>query len=475
MTRLRRQAILVLLVPISALLVVGLPYALSGRLSRVLLEGGFGVQDLTISLLLFFAFLIPPLWGYRVLIRVSQALTETSEVVRRVSKGDFSQIAGLWSSETSELLDLGDGIDATAGHLQSQVLELNEEKRRLEAILSNMAEGVLLLDQRKRVILMNPAAAAMFGTNPIEATGRDHLEITHHFDLDELISKVLGTGQSYELEIKRAKPDERVLGGRLVPVGDGADHERSVLLVLRDNTRFRRLEQVRTDFFANVTHELRTPLTGIRGFAETLLEGALDDPETARHFVTIIKKEGDQLGRLIEDILDLSRIESGKWTMKRESVYLDVLVRETANRLAAKGTELGVSMTVSLPPEIPPIPGDADRLAQVFINLVENALKYTPAGGTVTISALDRGDTVAVSVADTGVGIPKADLPRIFERFYRVDKARTRRTGGTGLGLSIVRHIVESHGGSISVTSEVGIGSTLVVCLPKHHPSQQRS
>ncbi|HLN63281.1 MAG TPA: ATP-binding protein, partial [Symbiobacteriaceae bacterium] len=237
--------------------------------------------------------------------------------------------------------------------------------------------------------------------------------------------------------------------------------------VLQDITRARKLEQMRTDFVSNVTHELRTPLTSINGFAETLLEGALDDPETARHFVGIIKRESEHLGRLIEDILDLSRIEGGKWKVKKEWLHLAELAEETAGRLASKAESLGVDLRIEVSSDLPAIQGDPGRLAQVMLNLVDNALKYTPAGGSVTVAAEDLGQSVRVKVIDTGAGIPKIDLPRLFERFYRVDKARSRATGGTGLGLSIVKHIVEAHGGSVGVESEIGEGSTFYFTLPR--------
>jgi two-component system phosphate regulon sensor histidine kinase PhoR len=291
--------------------------------------------------------------------------------------------------------------------------------------------------------------------------------VTHHFQLDEALDRVLRSGQPEVLEIRRARPGEQILEARLAPAGDGVRDPRGVLLVIRDATRSRKLELMRTEFVANVTHELRTPLTSIRGFAETLLEGALEDPETARHFVTIIKRESDQLGNLIEDLLDLSRIESGKWKMHKEPVRLRTLATETVGRLASKANDLGVDLRIEIPEALPPVPGDPARLAQVLLNLVDNALKYTHAGGSVTVSTEDAGPFVSVRIADTGTGIPKADLPRIFERFYRVDKARSRATGGTGLGLSIVKHIVDAHGGTISVVSDVGQGAVFTFTLPK--------
>lgn len=462
MRQLQRRAVFVFLLPLVTLLFAGLPYVVSGRLHTALMNGP-QVADLAIWTLLVSAVVLPPVWGYSLTVRVSRDLAQTIEVVQRVAEGDFSRTLAAWAADSSELFHLEQGINATATNLRERLVELSHEKSRLEAVLRTMADGVLLLDARKRVVLMNPAAEAMFGTLLSEAAGRDHLEVTHHFDLDQHLERVLQTGKPSILEIRRARPEEQILEARLAPYGQNA----GVLVVLGDITRSRKLEQMRTDFVSNVTHELRTPLTSIRGFAETLLEGALEDPETARHFVGIIKKESDHLGGLIEDILDLSRIEGGKWKVKKEPVLLQQLAEDALGRLASKAESLGVDLQVQIPADLPEIPGDPGRLAQVLLNLVDNALKYTPAGGSVTISAEDLGTMVRMTVVDTGTGIPKADLPRVFERFYRVDKARSRATGGTGLGLSIVKHIVEAHGGAVGVVSDLGKGATFFFTLPK--------
>lgn len=463
MRQLQRQAILYFLVPLAALLLVGLPYVLSGRLHRSLI-GATDWVDVLIWLFLLFAMMLPPVWGYRLTVRLARDLTQTTDVVRRVAEGDFSKTLTAWAAETNELFHLEQGINATAANLQERLKELAQEKARLEAILQTMSDGVLLLDPRKKIILLNPSAQAMFGLPVDEAVGRDHLEVTHHFDLDQLLDRVLQTGEIAMLEIKRARPTEQIIEARMAPFGRG---KRGVLIVLRDMTRERKLEQMRTDFVSNVTHELRTPLTSIRGFAETLLEGALDDPEAARHFVAIIKRESEHLGGLIEDILDLSRIEGGRWKVKKEPLHLRQLAEETVGRLASRADGLGVNLHITIDENLPVIQGDVSRLAQVLLNLVDNALKYTPPGGSVTVSAVDTGPSIRVQVTDTGNGIPRADLPRIFERFYRVDKARSRATGGTGLGLSIVKHIVEAHGGTVGVDSDVGKGATFHFTLPK--------
>jgi two-component system phosphate regulon sensor histidine kinase PhoR len=462
MRQLQRQAIFYFLVPLAALLLVGGPYLLSGRFHEAYMAGPTWFDILT-WLFLLLAVLFPPIWGYRLTVKMAKALSETTDVVRRVAEGDFSQTLAAWAAENNELFHLEQGINATAAHLQQRLVELSQEKARLETILRTMADGVLVVDGKKRIVMMNPAAEAMFGIPTGEAIGRDHLELTHHFDLDQALTRVLDTGEPAQLEIRRARPEEQVLEARLAYFGK----DRGVLLVMQDITRARKLEQMRTEFVSNVTHELRTPLTAIRGFAETLLEGALDDPDDARHFVGIIAREGEQLGHLIDDILDLSRIEGGRWKVKKEPFHLRQLAEETVGRLAARAADLGVDLRLEIPEDLPELQGDTGRLAQVLLNLVDNALKYTPSGGSVTVAAEELGNMVRVKVTDTGTGIPKADLPRLFERFYRVDKARSRQTGGTGLGLSIVKHIVEAHGGTVGVESDLGKGATFMFTLPR--------
>lgn len=465
MKQLHRRACIFLLLPLGIALLVGVPYVGSGLLARAVTRGP-AWWDWAIWVSVAALVLVPPLWVYWLSLRLSRALAQTAEVAKRVAAGDFSRKLADWAAETSEMSLLEQSINAAAIHLQQRLSELSVEKARLEAILQNMVDGVLLVDSRRRLVLVNPAAEAMFGIRADEVLGKDHLAVTHHFDLDEKMLQVLQDGQTCSLEIRRARPQEEILEARLAPSGYGTE-EQGVLVVLRNVTRARQLEKMRTEFVANVTHELRTPLTAIQGFAETLLDGALDDPDAARHFVGIIKQESESLARLIEDLLDLSHIESGKWKMYREPIQVAHLVQETVERMGPQAQEKGITLEVHVPAELPEITGDPRRLSQVLLNLMSNALKYTPSGGTVSVRAWEEDRWVRVSVADTGVGIPKADLPRVFERFYRVDKARSRATGGTGLGLSIAKHIVEAHGGSITVESDVGQGATFTFSLPK--------
>jgi two-component system phosphate regulon sensor histidine kinase PhoR len=242
-------------------------------------------------------------------------------------------------------------------------------------------------------------------------------------------------------------------------------------MVLHDVTALRQLERVRTEFVANVSHELRTPLTAIQGYLETLLSGALEEPENARRFLEIVLRHSERLGRLLNDLTDLSNIELGKVTLRKESVRLDELVASVVAIIGPRAARSRVTVTANTPPEVPAVAADRDRLVQILINLVDNAVKYTPEGGTVTVITRSGGDgAVEIAVADSGIGIPAADLPRITERFYRVDKARSRELGGTGLGLAIVKHLVLAHGGELRIESQEQQGTTVRFTLPSQAP-----
>jgi two-component system, OmpR family, phosphate regulon sensor histidine kinase PhoR len=258
----------------------------------------------------------------------------------------------------------------------------------------------------------------------------------------------------------------------VTPIFGANEEVVGAVAVLHDVTQFRRVERMRTEFVANVSHELRTPITAVKGFAETLLDGALENPDLCRQFVQIIYDESERLSHLVLDLLELSKMESGHSVFRFTRVNISELVDTAAARLQNQATQSGIDLFVHTPES--PVFADVapERITQVLINLIGNAIAYTPAPGRIDVSVLDADEEVTVEVADTGIGIPKADIPRIFERFYRVDKDRSRNTGGTGLGLAIVKHILEAHRGTIKVTSEVGRGSTFSFTLPKRQPER---
>ncbi len=244
-------------------------------------------------------------------------------------------------------------------------------------------------------------------------------------------------------------------------VADGA------VLVFHDITDIRRLETIRRDFVANVSHELRTPLANIKGYGETLLEGAIDDKENAHDFLRIIYSESDRLAKLVDDLLELARLESGKTDLLLKACRIDEIYNWVVTGLKIQAMDKSINIQCEIPADLPQVNGDSSAIAQIFLNLIENAIKYNNPGGEVIISAKDLGPFIEISVCDNGIGIPADDLPRIFERFYRVDKARSRELGGTGLGLSIVKHLVQAHGGEVSVQSQLGRGTIFRFTLPK--------
>jgi two-component system phosphate regulon sensor histidine kinase PhoR len=342
-----------------------------------------------------------------------------------------------------------------------------------EAMADSVTDGVLRVDPAGRVLSANRQACLLFDISeypppPGRMIGQTLLEATHLRTLAELCTEAQRTGIVREMEVRQVGRAERILRSRAVPLSD----DRGTLLLLTDLTELIRLRTVRTEFVANVSHELRTPLASIRATAETLLDGAIADPEYSQRFLETIIRETDRLVRLSSDLLELSRAESR--VRERSRFDLRVLISEIAARLAGQAERREI--TLILPPNAPPLPIEADRheIDQVLFNLIDNAIKYTPERGTVTVSLTTRPDEgrVAVMVQDTGIGILSQDLPRIFERFWRADRARRFQsgdgpgTGGTGLGLSIVKHIVEAHGGVVTAESELGQGSRFTVLLP---------
>lgn len=356
-----------------------------------------------------------------------------------------------------------DQAQAAQQHVDSLLAERNQAR----AIVEAMDEGVIALDARDFVLLMNPAAEALFGVRAEEAAGRPLLEVLRHHELEEVVAKARASRKAAERDVAVFQPTERMLHACAMacdPSGPTGPH---TVLVIQDLTQANRYERLRREFVANVSHELKSPLTAIRSLTETLLTGALDDGANRRRFVTLVDEEAARLGRLIDDLLQLSQLESQPAAPPVQPIRLAPLVHETAAAFEPEVAKRRLTLTVNVDSTWM-VRADPDRLKQVFVNLLDNAIKYNREGGAITVTAQPDGKWLRVSVTDTGIGIPDDDLPRIFERFYRVDKARSRELGGTGLGLAIVKHIIESHGGTLTVTSRLGEGSTFTFTLPLH-------
>ncbi|MGA9885851.1 MAG: ATP-binding protein [Candidatus Acidiferrales bacterium] len=393
----------------------------------------------------------------------------------RVAAGDFSSLHG--EPGNDELGELAASLNDTAARLSATIQSLTEERNRSAAILRSMAEGVAVIDAQSHLAFCNEAFAKIWNVDLRDAEGRSVIEVIRQPEVLELIPQALAANKTLVGEISVGGARPRSFSATVAPItpfetpGTMRSHSSSptpgVVIVLHEITELRRLEQVRTDFVANVSHELRTPLTTIQGFAETLLSGALEDKDNNRRFVEIIGNHAARLSRLSTDLLRLSQIEAGKMNADSQPIDLKLLVESGVETAKAAAAQKKVMVTTQdLPSNLPRVSGDANLLSEVLRNLLDNAIQYTPAGGRVEVSAAIDGAFAVVTATDTGIGIPQTDQPRIFERFYRVDAARSREVGGTGLGLSIAKHIVEAHGGRIWVESTVGSGSRFHFSVP---------
>ena len=402
--------------------------------------------------------------GFIVARRISQPITQMTKAARKMARGDFSEL--IRTDSEDEIGDLANSFNTMSLELQNKIETLTKEISEKQAILSGMIEGVIAIDRDQRIILINSAAEGMFNISSDKALGRFHWEVIRHSSLNSLFQEVLETGNPKMEELNLHYGGGRILQvqAAAVPSEEGASW--AVVAVSHDITEIVRLENIRKEFVANISHELRTPLTSIKGFVQTLRDGAISDPKDSLRFLEIIERHTDRLNRLIDDLMDLSQIESGKIEMNMQSVELPEVINRVVSDFNEIADQKQQRLKVNIPPDLPPVLADEERIETVLTNLVDNAIKYTPDYGEITVSAFVKNDGVQIEVADTGMGIPPKDLPRIFERFYRVNKGRSRELGGTGLGLSIVKHIVEAHGGTVTVESKVGRGSRFTFTLP---------
>ncbi len=408
------------------------------------------------------------LWFSR---NLTRPLSEMAAAARQLAGGTPG--VRLVVSSKDEVGLLAQTLNDMTDQLETKIKEVSDDRAQLLAMLIAMVEGVMVLDYRGTVVQVNPALERMFSLGLTESRGRQYAELIRHEGLNTIVASVLQSrsGQGGEITLS---PSGRCLRVEASIAGGSREQEACAVFVFHDMTELRRLEKIRKDFVANVSHELRTPLTSIKGYVEALMDGGKDDPTTASAFLEIIMRQSNRLNLILDDLLQLSQIESGQVSFRHEPVELRALLERTVAVIKPLADKKHHQIAITFPDELSMVEGDEERLVQVFINLLENAVKYTPDHGRISVSlhpaAQSRrsapGPMTEIVVADSGIGIPEADRPRVFERFYRVDKARSRELGGTGLGLAIVKHIVEAHSGHVWVEGNLPRGSRFVVHLP---------
>jgi len=388
------------------------------------------------------------------------------EFSRRVADGDFRPLPRDGSDDALEAL--GISLNRTAARLERTIRTLTEERNLSSAILGSMVEGVAVVNGSERLVFANPGFAEILGLDVPPTSGSALVEVVRQTELVEAVRKVLRGEPRVQSEIVTGTLRQHYFAITVAAVLAG--ETTGAVVVLHDITELRKLERVRRDFVANVSHELRTPLTAIQGFAETLLAGAIDDPQNRTRFLEIILEHSRRLARLTEDLLMLSKMDAERLELEIRRLSVSQLIESCLETAQRRATEKDLRISVNMPQRLPDIAGDRRRLAEVLQNLLDNAIQYTLPGGQIMVSAETGEDEVIVTVSDTGIGIPKADQPRIFERFYRVDVARSREAGGTGLGLAIAKHLVDVHGGRLWVESEVSQGSQFHFSVPVYDP-----
>ncbi|KAA9005159.1 cell wall metabolism sensor histidine kinase WalK [Paenibacillus spiritus] len=431
-------------------------YATMSRINSVFLSGMLLALTLTAVL------------GVILAHTITQPIKEMTKHATAVAEGRFDTRMPILGND--EIGQLSLAFNDMTGRLQGALALNEEEKEKLASILTNMSDGVVATDEQGRVILMNRRASRLLGTAEPEAEGQPLGELLR-LEPDQRAGLAEGGAQSAMLRLEQEEGEPNIVRVTFTPIHRREGGAAGTIAVLQDVTEQENLEQSRREFVANVSHELRTPLTTIRSYTEALDDGALDDPQLASRFVGVIRNETERMIRLVTDLLHLSRFDSREARLRLQPTDVAEMLEDVADRFSFQLRQKRIAISVSVGRGTGTAWLDRDQIDQVLGNLVSNALKYTPEGGTIALEAeINEEGMLAVTVRDSGIGIPKKDIERIFERFYRVDKARSRNMGGTGLGLSIAREIVKAHGGSISLHSELGQGSRVTFTLPPGKP-----
>lgn len=388
-------------------------------------------------------------------------IKEVTSKAEKLAKGDYGQVIAVKSRD--EVGQLTEMFNYMAARLKSTLGEMYREKNKVETILTNMTDGIIAVNLEGEIILANPAVYSIFNIKKEDLYNRD-------FDS---IAEQLGLGMNHidllsdsEKNFNILNVNNLIIKVSVVQIMNDWNEAEGAMLVFQDVTEQEKLDKMRKEFVANVSHELRTPLTTIKSYTETLLDGAMENKEYTENFLKVINSESERMTRLVKDLLQLSKLDYDKTEWNMKSLNVLNITRDCVMKMEMSAKQKNQALTFEIHEELCEINGDKDRIEQVIINIISNAIKYTPENGSIKVKALMNGNNVEIRIVDTGIGIPKEDLPRLFERFYRVDKARSRAMGGTGLGLSIAKNIVEAHNGSIRIESEYGKGSEVIIDFP---------
>ncbi|OEH84458.1 hypothetical protein BHU72_09630 [Desulfuribacillus stibiiarsenatis] len=396
---------------------------------------------------------------------ISNPLKKITSIAGKVTEGQFEH--RVYVNRKDEFDLLATTLNRMIQAIREKVTELSDEKSKLEGVLNNMLSGVILINQKGQVRYTNPSAERILVASKESLISRHYSDVLGPYGLQEFIEDALQRGEFYRDQIKIQTSILRVVEVSIVPIRNINRLIHSVIVVIHDISDIKRLEQIRAEFVANVSHELKTPITSIKGFAETIIDGVIDDKDTTLEFTNIIYKESDRLSKLVHDLLELSKIESSVYAIEKHNEDLVQIASDVIKNLGNEATKSGKSLKFESNKEKIFHFVNRDRMKQVFINLISNALTYSKENSTVYTRINEFDNWIVLEVEDNGIGIPEKDLPRIFERFYRVHKDRSRASGGTGLGLSIVKHIVDIHNGNLEVESKVGVGTTFRITFTK--------
>jgi two-component system phosphate regulon sensor histidine kinase PhoR len=432
------------------------------RLSRPTLEVAQSVDRIRYAVLkvLLLILLFSMILAFVFSTKMVSPIQEIEAFTARIRKGNVSGMVMIKSRD--EIGQLARNINEMVAELQDKIRQANDEKWKLRAAFAGMAEGVMVLDAQNRIESLNKGMTAMIGREYADIVGKTPIEAFRNIDLQNALSRFRLAGEPVLQEIALGDDKPLILDVSISAVKNLPGQAPKIMMVFHDVTRLKKLERMRVDFVANATHEIKTPLTAIIGFVETLEQGAIEDAATARRFLHTIRENALRLNRLVDDLLILSNVELGETKLNLEGLAVADVLEKALMLIQANAALKNVSLRTDLPAQLPLIRADRDKAVQVLLNILDNAVKFTPVGGQISITASeDQKDFIMVRITDTGPGIPKSELPRLGERFYRVDKMRSRDLGGTGLGLSIVKHLMKAHQGSMEIDSTPGKGAVV--------------